>query len=64
MKKVNLKTAGLNGNALAIMGAFQRQARAEGWTKEEIKDVLDRCIRGDYTHLISTITEHSNNPID
>jgi hypothetical protein len=27
MKKVNLKMVGLDGNAFAVMAAFQRQAR-------------------------------------
>lgn len=62
MKKVNLKMVGLDGNAFAIMGAFQRQARREGWTKEEINEVLDRVRSGDYSNLISTIAEHCVNP--
>ena len=49
---------GLDGNAFAIMGAFQRQARREGWTKEEINEVLDKARSGDYSNLISTIAEH------
>lgn len=63
MKKVNLQMVGLDGNAFAIMAAFQRQARKEGWTQNEIKEVLDRAMSGDYSHLISTIAEHCVNPI-
>ena len=62
MKKVNLQMVGLDGNAFAIMGAFQRQARREGWTKEEIHAVLDEARSGDYSHLISTIANHCVNP--
>ena len=60
--KVNLKMVGLDGNAFAIMGAFQSQARKEGWTKEEINAVLDEARSGDYSHLVATIAEHCVNP--
>ena len=54
-KKVTLELVGLDGNAFALMGAFQRQARREGWTPEEIKTVLDECQSGDYDHLLQTL---------
>ena len=56
--KVNLDMVGLDGNAFAIMGAFQRQARREGWTKEEINEVLDKARSGDYNNLVKTIMDH------
>ncbi len=57
-KKVKLKLVGLDGNAFSLMGAFQRQATAEGWTRDEIKVVLDNCMSGDYDNLLRTLTEH------
>ena len=54
-KQVTLNLVGLDGNAFALMGAFQRQARREGWSAEEIKAVLDECQSGDYNHLLSTL---------
>lgn len=63
-KKINLALAGLDGKAFAILGAFQRQARREGWTKEEIDTVLTKARSGDYHHLLSTIVEHTNNPFE
>jgi ERCC4-related helicase len=63
MKKVNLKMVGLDGNAFAVLGAFQRQARQDGWSQTEIKEVLDKAMSGDYSNLISTIAEHCVNPI-
>lgn len=63
MKKVNLKLTGLDGNAFSIMGAFQRQARKENWTKEEINAVLDDAMSSDYNHLLSTIANRCVNPI-
>lgn len=63
MKKVNLKMVGLDGNAFAIMGAFQSQARKEGWTPNEINEVLDKARSLDYSNLITTIAERCNNPL-
>lgn len=57
-KKVNLNLVGINGNAFSILGAFQKQARKEGWTQEEINLVLDEAKSSDYDHLIRTIVDH------
>jgi len=57
-KKVKLQLVGLDGNAFALMGAFQRQAKKEGWTKEEIDAVLDDCQSGDYDHLLCVLMDH------
>lgn len=54
-KKVKLKLVGLNGNAFALMGAFKRQAEREGWSAEDIGQVLDECTSGDYDHLLCTL---------
>lgn len=55
MKTVNLDLVGINGNAFAIMGAFSSQAKREGWTPEEIAEVLAEAKSGDYNHLLATI---------
>lgn len=52
-KTVNLDLVGVNGNAFAIMGVFQRQARREEWTQDEIKQVLDEAKSKDYNYLLS-----------
>lgn len=57
-KKIKLDLVGLDGNAFALMGAFQKQARREGWTKDEIKIVLDKCTSGDYDNLIITLLDN------
>lgn len=41
-----------------IMGVFQRQARKEGWTQEEIDLVLEEARSNDYNHLLATISNH------
>jgi hypothetical protein len=62
-KKLGLALVGLDGNAFSIMGAFSRQAKREGWTKEEIDAVLTEAKSGDYQHLLFTIADHCKNPI-
>jgi hypothetical protein len=53
--KVKLTLVGLDGNAYSLMGAFQRAARKQGWTADEIKVVLDKCTSGDYDNLLCTL---------
>jgi hypothetical protein len=55
---IDLELVGLDGNAFNLMGAFQRQAIREGWSREDIQKVLNECISGDYDHLVATLNEH------
>lgn len=57
-KTVNLNLVGVNGNAFMIMGVFRKQAKKEGWTPEEIEDVMTEAKSGDYYHLLATIENH------
>jgi len=57
-KTVNLNLIGVDGNAFMIMGVFKKQAKKEGWTPEEIKQVMDEAKSGDYVHLLATIENH------
>ena len=57
-KKVKLQLVGLDGNAFVLMGVFHTAARRQGWTKEEIKSVLDECKTVDYDHLLVTLADH------
>lgn len=57
-KTVNLDLVGVDGNAFMIMGAFRRQAKNEGWTPEEIEQVMQEAKNGDYVHLLATIENH------
>jgi len=58
-KKVRLTLEGLDGNAYALMGAFQKAASRQGWSAEEIKQVLDECKSSDYSHLIRTLIKYT-----
>ena len=62
-KKVNLELIGLDGNAYSLLGAFQKQARREKWTTEEISFVLDKARSGDYDNLLATLMKYCE-PID
>ena len=55
---VNLELIGLDGNAFSLMGAFQRQARREKWSKAEIDIVLTACTSGSYDKLVGTLISH------
>ena len=57
-RTVKLNLIGIDGNAFSIMGAFSRQAKREGWTKEEIDAVLKEAQSSDYDHLLATIADH------
>jgi hypothetical protein len=63
-KQVKLGLRGIDGNAFAIMGAFQRQAKREQWTDEEIKTVLDEA-KGTHSYdgLLCVIADHCVNPL-
>jgi len=61
-KKIKLQLVGLDGNAYNLMGAFQRQARREKWTPDEIEAVLKECRSSSYEHLLTTLMDHCENP--
>lgn len=57
-KKLNLSLVGLDGNAFVLLGAFQRQAKKEKWTKEEIDYVLKDAQSSDYNHLLRVLMSY------
>lgn len=60
-KKVKGTLVGCDSNAFSIMGYFMKLARKEGWTPDEIKEVIDEAKDGDYNHLIATIDARMEN---
>lgn len=58
-KKVVMNLVGLDGNAFSLMGAFQRNARRQDWTQEEIDVVLDECKSSNYNHLLATLMDNT-----
>lgn len=57
--RVSMNLVGLDGNAFALMGEFQKNVRRQGWEREEIDKVLDECISGDYNHLLRVLTAYT-----
>lgn len=63
-KKVTLDLTELDGNAFALIGAFCRQARREGWMKEDIDYVTAEMRNGDYDHLLQTLMKYTEMPYE
>jgi hypothetical protein len=59
MKKVKMELVGLDGNAFSLMGTFQQNAQKQGWNKEEIDEVIKKCMSGDYNNLLRVLMEHT-----
>lgn len=62
MKKVHLEhlnTTGSGGNAYALMGKWEYQAKKENWTREEMDKVLNEATKKDYEHLVNTLRKNS-----
>ena len=57
-KTVNLSLVGLDGNAFNLMAQFSRQAKKEGWSADEINQVLEEAKSSDYNHLVATLDNH------
>ena len=57
-QKPKLKLIGQDGNAFAILGLAQREAKKAGWTKEKIEKFLEECMSGNYNHLLATCMDH------
>ena len=62
MDKVRLSLEGLDGNAFALLGAFSRAAREQGWDGPSIKAVMDEATAGNYDHLLQTLIKHTVDP--
>jgi len=54
-KKYNL--VGQDGNAFALMGYTSNAMKQEGFSKEEIKVVMDNARISDYNHLLCVLDE-------
>lgn len=58
--RVKLKLIGEDGNAYAILGKVRKQMKQEGWTKEEIKEYMDKATSGDYDNLLRVTMEYAD----
>ena len=55
MKKLNLNLEGLDGNAFALLGHFQKKAQRAGWSEEEIGKKVEEAESGDYDNLLQVL---------
>lgn len=62
MTKVCMRLVGEDGNAYAILGRFQYAAHNAGWSKEEIRKVVDEATSGDYNNLLRVICANIEQP--
>ena len=47
-----------DGNAFSILGRFQNEANRAGWSKDQVKEVMEKATSGDYDHLLQTFIGH------
>lgn len=63
-KTISLDLTTIDGNAYALLAAFRRQARKEGWAKEEIDEVIAEAKSVDYDYLAGTLAAHCESSSD
>jgi hypothetical protein len=59
-KKVKLDLVSLDGNAFNLLGQFQRAARKQGWSQQEIDVVIAQATSSNYDHLLQVLIEHTD----
>ena len=62
MKKVRMKLEGLDGNAFALMGEFQRNGREQGIPQTQLNDAMEKMQDGDYDNLLRVLMDHTVDP--
>ena len=63
-KTVTLDLTKNDGSTFALLNAFFRQAKTEGWTRDEMDAVVKQATSGDYAHLKTTLANHCTPPPD
>lgn len=61
-KKVKINLVGLS-NGIVLSNAFYNAAKKQGWTKEEIDNVLKESKRHDYDYMLNTLVSHCENAV-
>lgn len=50
-----VQLTGTDGNAFAVMGTVRSALKEAEWTKDEIMEVMDDMMSGDYNHLLCVV---------
>ena len=58
MNKVKMTLIGVDGNAFALIGAFAKEAKRQGWSKEQVEEVTKKAMKGSYDELLCTLMEN------
>lgn len=58
--KLNLFKRGVDGNAFSLLGLFRKTAQRQGFTDEQINPIIEDAKKGDYSHLVYTLTSNCN----
>ena len=56
--EVQVQLTGNDGNAFAILGNCQKEARRAGLTKDQIDEFMNEAMAGDYDHLLQTCMKY------
>ena len=48
-----VQLTGTDGNAFAVMGVVKAAMKEAGWTREEVTEVMNDMMSGDYNHLVA-----------
>jgi len=56
---VKLDLSKIDGNAYALLGAFQAAARRSGWSAQEIEAVQQEATSADYNNLVATLLKYT-----
>lgn len=56
--KKDIFASKISSDAFGMMAAFNRQAKKEGWSKEEIQKVIRHAEEGTYEELIQTLMRY------
>ena len=49
---------GQDGNSLYLCAYWANRAKAAGWTKDEIKPVIDKALSSDYDNVIRVLSDY------
>lgn len=49
----------VEGNAYALLGAFRKAARRQGYPQADIDRVIDAARSGDYGHLVDVLMRNT-----
>ena len=55
---IEIDISGPQGNAYALMGCVQQWGKDLGWSRAEVKVVIDEMMSGNYDNLCQTVEKH------